>query len=102
MTHAMRLSPLDPLIHAMQGATAYAHFLAGRYDETLGWAEKAVRERPRSLLPICVFAASSALAERLTEARSAVAHMLQNEPMFCISKVNDLLPLRWPEDFQSS
>ena len=39
---AMRLSPLDPHIIAMQAGTAFAHMLAGRYDEASSWAEKAI------------------------------------------------------------
>ena len=33
--HAMRLSPLDPQTITMQAGTAFAHFLAGHYDEAL-------------------------------------------------------------------
>jgi TolB-like protein/class 3 adenylate cyclase len=46
LTHAMRLNPLDPLSFRAQGGIAFAHFLAGRYDEAALWAEKALRERP--------------------------------------------------------
>jgi hypothetical protein len=38
----MRLSPLDPHIIGMQAGTAFAHMLAGRYDEASSWAEKAM------------------------------------------------------------
>jgi TolB-like protein len=40
--HAMRLSPLDPHMIAMQAGTAFAHFLAGRYDEASSWADMAL------------------------------------------------------------
>ena len=33
LTHAMSLSPLDPLGFRAQSGIAFAHFLAGRYDE---------------------------------------------------------------------
>src|SRR5262249_9790451 len=42
LAHAMRLSPLDPLIADVQGAIAHAHFFAGRYDEAASWAAMAV------------------------------------------------------------
>ena len=42
---AMRLSPLDPHTIAMQAGTAFAHFLAGRYDEASSWTEKACRKK---------------------------------------------------------
>ena len=41
MAHAMRLNPLEPEIFRMQFGTAFAHFLAGRYDDASSWAEKA-------------------------------------------------------------
>jgi adenylate cyclase len=43
---AMRLSPLDPILYNMLVGTAFAHFLAGRYDEASAWANKALREQP--------------------------------------------------------
>ena len=63
--HAMRLSPLDPLMFVMQNGIAFAHFFAGRYDEASSWAEKALREDPNYLPAVRVLAASSALAGRL-------------------------------------
>ena len=35
---AVRLSPLDPLLFFAQTGMAYAHFMAGRYDEGSSWA----------------------------------------------------------------
>jgi TolB-like protein/Tfp pilus assembly protein PilF len=53
LSRAMRLSPLDPVIHAMHTATAHAHFLAGRYGEASSWAARALRENPNGI-PRCV------------------------------------------------
>src|SRR5215470_15409287 len=39
---AMRLSPLDPLFHALQFGIANAHFFAGRYQQACWWAEKSL------------------------------------------------------------
>jgi len=42
--HAMRLSPLDPvLLPWMQSGTAHAYLFAGQYDQAASWAEKALR-----------------------------------------------------------
>ena len=41
---ALRLSPFDPHTIAMQGGTAFAHLIAGRYDEAASWADKAMWE----------------------------------------------------------
>ena len=61
----MRLSPLDPLSFRAQGGIAFAHFLAGRYDEAINWAEKALRERPNYLAAARDLAAANALAGRM-------------------------------------
>ena len=59
---AMRLSPQDPQIYAMQFATAAAHFFAGRPNEALSWAEKAMQQQPNFFVATCFAAASAALA----------------------------------------
>jgi hypothetical protein len=56
---AMRLSPLDPRLYSMQTATALAHFVAGRYDEWVLWADKASREDPNFLPAISIIATSA-------------------------------------------
>src|SRR5262249_26380049 len=43
---AMRLSPLDPLTYYFFAGTAFAHAFAGRYDEAVSWATKALHEQP--------------------------------------------------------
>jgi hypothetical protein len=76
--HAMRLSPLDPSMYAMNGAMAYAHFLAGRYDMASSSAKKAMRDNPTFLLTICVSVASNALAGRLQSAQKDIAQVLDD------------------------
>ena len=93
LAQAMRLSPLDPLLFGMQGATAFAHFFSGRHKEASAWAEKALRENS-SFLPIAgVFAASHVLAGRMAEARKAVVHLLAINPMLQISSLSDHTPI---------
>ena len=95
---AMRLSPLDPFLSGMQGATAFAHFFAGRYEQASAWSEKALREQPHYLTALRVAAASSALAGRLEEARQAIARLHQLDPALRVSNLKDRIPLRRPED----
>jgi TolB-like protein/class 3 adenylate cyclase len=85
VTRAMRLSPLDPGLWAMQSAIALAHFIAGRYDEAISWGEKAIREGTNFLPVFRVAAASRALAGRPEEARQALRRMLQIDPTSRIS-----------------
>ena len=45
--HAMRLSPLDPLGYMFGCGLAFAHTIAGQYEEALMWADRSLRELPR-------------------------------------------------------
>jgi TolB-like protein/tetratricopeptide (TPR) repeat protein len=99
VAHAMRLSPLDPSMFGMQAATAYAHFLASRYDMASSWAEKAMRENPTFLLAICIFAASSALAGRPEQAQRGMTRVLECAPDLQASNLRDLAPFCLAKDF---
>ena len=80
IARAMRLSPLDPSMYGMQGAMAYAHFLANRYDVASSCAEKAMRDNPMFLLAICISAASNGHAGRFEPAQKAMARALELNP----------------------
>ncbi len=95
---AMRLSPLDPHLIAMQAGTALAHLVEGRYPEALLWTQKAMWEQTNYLTTLRIAAASYALAGRQTEARKIIARLLKLDPTFCVGKVKELLPVRRPQD----
>jgi TolB-like protein len=95
---AMRLSPLDPEMFQMQTGTAMAHMFAGRFDAASAWAEKASRELPDILRVSAFSAASHALAGRMEEARRVMQHVRRLDPTLRISKVEDWVVLRRPED----
>jgi TolB-like protein len=59
---AMRLSPLDSRLFSWQFCTGLAHFCAGRYDDAVMWAERALRYQPNYASSMRVAAASHALA----------------------------------------
>src|SRR5262249_13261186 len=65
VTRAIRLSPQDPQMFAMEIAVAAAHLFAGRPDQALSWAEKAVQERANFFVGTCIAAASGALSGKL-------------------------------------
>jgi len=100
LTNAIRLSPLDPLTFRAQGGVAFAHFLAGRYEEAIMWAETALRERPNYLAAIRELAAANALAGRLPEAQKAMAQLRKIDPAMRVSNVKDWVPLRRPDDLK--
>ena len=95
---AMRLSPLDPSLYAVNGAVAYAHFLAGDYDMASSSAEKSLRDNPDFLLTLCVSAASNALAGRLAPARKGLARVRERNSDLRISNLGDIAPFRRAED----
>ena len=80
LRHSVRLSPSDPHSFTMYGAMAGAHFFAGRYTESLLWAERSLREMPNYLPAAIVAAASNALAGRPAEAQRAMARVRQLDP----------------------
>ncbi len=100
LTDAIRLSPLDPLTFRAQGGIAFAHFLAGRYDEAITWAEMALRERPNYLAAIRELAAANALAGRIPEAQKAMARLRKIDPAMRVANVKDWVPLRRPDDLK--
>jgi hypothetical protein len=76
--HAMRsirLSPLEPLIPAMEAAIALAHLNAGRYDDASSWAERAYLKQDGHHGTIRILAISHAMAGRLERAQGAIAHL---------------------------
>ncbi|HJV27885.1 MAG TPA: winged helix-turn-helix domain-containing protein [Aromatoleum sp.] len=98
LTHAMRLSPLDPELYKMQAGMAAAHLFMGRFDAASSWAEKALRELPSLLLVAAILAASHALAGRRAEARRAMEQLRELDPGLRLSSLTDWLPIHRPEN----
>ena len=98
VSRAMRLSPLDPFSFLAQGAIAFGHFVAARYDDAASWAQKAVREQPDFTPMVRLLASSCAMAGRLDEAQRAMARVRQLDSTFRISDIKGTTPLRRPED----
>jgi TolB-like protein len=97
ITRGMRLSPQDPQMFAMEIVVAVAHLFAGRPDQALSWAEKAVGERPNFFFGMCVAAASGALARKLAQAEKNMTLLRQLNPGFRISNLSEMQPFRRPE-----
>jgi TolB-like protein/Tfp pilus assembly protein PilF len=97
LARAMRLSPLDPLIYMMRGATAHAHFHASRYDEALSWAGMVLREQPDDYPGLRIAAASSAFAGRVDEAKTLCERLRQINPALRVSNLRHVLGPYGPE-----
>jgi tetratricopeptide (TPR) repeat protein len=96
---AMRLSPVDPLTMRMRSGTAYAHFLAGRYDQAASWAAMALQDNPDFQPGLRIDAASNAMAGRPEQAHKAMTRLRQLYPALRVSTLKDVQgPYRRAED----
>ncbi len=82
---AMRMSPHDPQNAAFNVGLAVAHYLAGRYNEAVGFARKALQQRYEILGGHRIYVASLAQAGRIDEARAALARMKEIQPEVSIA-----------------
>jgi TolB-like protein/class 3 adenylate cyclase/Flp pilus assembly protein TadD len=85
--HALRLSPRDPLRWLAQHGLAWAHLMAGRYEEAIRWASTALQLQPNLGITLRVAIAANALAGRLDEARQILAKHSALEPQTRISTI---------------
>ncbi len=98
---ALRLSPLDPSIFTAHSGMAWAHFLAGRYEEASSWAAATIRRQPNFLAGCRVMMACQAMSGRVEEAREACRIALQLDPTQRISRIRDVAPFRRAEDIEA-
>jgi TolB-like protein/Tfp pilus assembly protein PilF len=93
LARALRLSPHDPHAFNMRSATAFAHFIAGRYAEALSWAESALLERPDHISALRVFAASCGMLGLSERGTKAIARLRELDPRLRLSNLRDITPL---------
>nr|WP_189665595.1 winged helix-turn-helix domain-containing protein [Pseudomonas oryzicola] len=98
LSHATRLSPLDPEMFRMQVGMALAHFFAGRLDEAVEWAEKSLGNLPNLLVAVALVAASHALSGRMDSAHRAMARLREQDPGLRVSTLREWLPIYRDED----
>jgi tetratricopeptide (TPR) repeat protein len=98
LAHAMRLSPLDPQRPQLWAATALAMRCAGRYEEAILWAKKAIQDQPMFLAAHVGYAISLALAGRKHDAQKALSQALQLDPSLRVSRLALVPLLRRSED----
>jgi TolB-like protein len=93
----MRLNPRDPFMHESLVGMALAHTAAGRYDEAVQWAQRALQTRPDWPIPHLVLAGSYAQLERSAEAQAAVEELSRLSPAFSLSELKIFLSAAAPE-----
>jgi adenylate cyclase len=82
---AIRMSPVDPLLHMTFLGIGLAFIELGRFDEAIVVLKKALRQNP-SFMPACRGLASAfAHLGRDAEAREAAARALEVDPAYTIS-----------------
>jgi TolB-like protein len=82
---AIRMSPVDPLLHRSFIGMAMALIELGRFDEAIVAARKAVRQNPSHSASYRCLACAFAHLGRDAEAREAAAGVLKHDPTFTIS-----------------
>jgi TolB-like protein/class 3 adenylate cyclase len=88
---AERLNPRDPYGCFLSNNMAITHFVDGRYDEAVSWAQKSLAQNPRFAPPLRVLAASRAKLGEGDQAAKAVRDMLTLEPQLTLSKLRERL-----------
>ncbi|MGB9647917.1 MAG: adenylate/guanylate cyclase domain-containing protein [Stellaceae bacterium] len=77
---ALRLSPVDPWIYMPYIGLAYAHFAAGRFEETVAAASLATQSNPRFTVPQILHAAALGSIDRSEDAKTVVQRLLELQP----------------------
>ncbi|MGB5558332.1 MAG: LuxR C-terminal-related transcriptional regulator [Paracoccaceae bacterium] len=90
---AIRSNPRDPSIFFRFSGVALAHYLAGRYDDAIEWAGKAVHRMPRWYFAHFVLAASHMQSGREAEAKAAIADCLKAMPGVSVAYL-DRIPIK--------
>jgi tetratricopeptide (TPR) repeat protein len=99
LERAMRLSPLDPLTYLACGGMGFALVFAGRYDEAISWATRALHEQPNWATALRLAAMANALLDRMVEARAAIASLREVDPSLRLGNLDRVAgPVRRAED----
>ena len=85
LQRSARLSPLDPLAFGTWMGFAYAHFMAGRYEDASTWCDRALHEAPNYPPALRMKAACHGLLGRPEEGRKWVRRLLAVNPDTSIS-----------------
>ncbi len=99
---AMRLSPQDPILWAMQNIRSTCCNNLGNYKEAVEWARKAINARADQFWPRLHLARALAEQDRLDEARVAIEEARRLKTDLSLSVIRRLLPHYHPEYLERS
>jgi adenylate cyclase len=100
LRNAWRLSPFDPMNFYFYTVAGIAEFVAGRYDQAIGWLRKAQRMNARFSACHRTLTASLALSGDIDAAREAANNLLSVEPRFRVSVFTSWYPLQRKDDLE--
>jgi tetratricopeptide (TPR) repeat protein len=100
LRNAWRLSPFDPLNFFFCTVSGLSEFLAGRYDQAIGWLRKAERMNPRFAACHRTLVASLALSGDTEGAVASAKSLLSIDPRFRVSVFMSWYPLRREDDLE--
>ena len=92
MEKAIRLSPQDPLMSEFTFAIGAAHFVAGRYEETVECAKESLALRPNQPGAFRLLAAACGHLGRIDEAKPALQQMAKLAPGMSETYLRSFLP----------
>jgi TolB-like protein/class 3 adenylate cyclase/Tfp pilus assembly protein PilF len=100
LRNAWRLSPFDPMNFFFCTVAGLAEFVAGRYDQAVGWLRKSERLNPRFAAALRTLTAALALSGDMTAATAAASNFLAIAPTFRVSVFTTWYPLRREDDLR--
>jgi adenylate cyclase len=86
----MRLSPLDPLSYLNAAGLALAHLTAGRFEDAIEWAKRALDDQPRLTYSVRAMIVANVQLGRLDDARAELGRLLALQPGFTIAKYRSI------------
>ena len=92
LEQAIRMSPHDPQNAAFYMALACAHYLAGRYNEAIGFCRKALQERHGWTGAHRLYVASLAQAGQIDEARTALQRLRELQLNISVAWIEQNVP----------
>ena len=99
---AIRLSPLDPFGYGFTTGLAFAHFAARRYEEAIGWADRALGEQPRFPPAVRLKVALCGYLGRLEEGHRWLKRMLELDPGLTIAGFQSSIEVYLPPDIRTN
>jgi TolB-like protein len=91
LQRAMRLSPVDLDRWCFEGGFALAHLVAGRYEEAIEWANRALDAEPKSAAVVGYKAAACGHLGRVEEGRASIARLRELRSGFTVTSAEKAL-----------